>query len=253
MAEKNVQTTINEQNTPTEAVERNFPFFRILYRHIWFIIIVTILCTALGAVYGIKKTAPIYTSSCDLILSVSLDKDNQLLDQSNTVKKTNGTDLSLSKMYVDTVAEIIKSPTVIQVANNIYQERYGVYPYISMWNFNITTTQNSLIMGITYTDGDQKTIDKKLTAVIDAANQICQDEEIKKINAESIVLQPMQNKYDQTSSSNSGMFIGLGFVIGLALTVVISCLLYVFDNKLKEIAELEAITGTSVIAVISNE
>ena len=60
MEEKNVQTTINSQSTSTETIERGFPFFRILYRHIWFIIIVTLLCTALGTVYGIKKTAPIY-------------------------------------------------------------------------------------------------------------------------------------------------------------------------------------------------
>lgn len=248
MEEFNVTNQLDSKQEPAEVVERRFPFFKILYRNIWFIIIVTILCTALGVFYDVTKTKPYYTSSCDLILSVSLEDDLN----SGVKNEQNLSDLGLSKSYVETIKEIILSPVTMNIANQVYLEKHGSNGYIGLGNIAISTQANSLVMGLTYTDGDIKVIDKKLEAVIIAANRVTADEDSEKINAKSIALEPMQNDYEKVTYSNKGAYISIGLIGGLAISVVISCLLYVFDNKVKETSELEHLTGVSILAVISN-
>ena len=111
LLKNNVAPEQNQEETDALSKIASFPIWKLLYRNIWLILIVTILVGGIAAVYGFLTSKPKYTATCSVLLSISLD---------STVDETNSaTDISLSKLYLPTVTEIIASPKVEKVANEI--------------------------------------------------------------------------------------------------------------------------------------
>lgn len=232
----------------TEEVNtRPFPFWRILYRNLIFIIIATIIGTGCGILYNMLTTKTKYTASCSVLLYVGLDVDDPQYNPNDYAAY----DLSLSKLYLPTVISYIKTDTVVDYANeNIYNGEGE----IALGSVSTTFNEDSLIFAIRYTDLDETTAKAKLRAFVESAKRCLESTEENGGSASMVAnkynLTETQNDYVVTSARGGKKFIVLGLAIGLVGSILIAFLRYLLDSTMKSSSELEEITGVSVIAYI---
>lgn len=237
---------LNDQLTPqVEENEesalnkfKNFPVWKILYKNLLLIIICTIIFGGIGAVYGFLTTKPKYTAAGSVLLSISLD---------STVEETNSaTDISLSKLYLPTITEIIASPAVVKEANKVYMGSGS----IDLGSIGITYRDNSLLFTMSYTDLDPKVAESKLTTIIAAAEEVLRTSGSTYVPAKEFTLTRTQKEFRITRFHDGVKYVVAGLVIGLVGSVAYAFLYYILDNKVKSAAEIEELTGVSVIAYI---
>ena len=219
------------------STERSVPFFRIVSKNLLLIALITILCTLIGAMYGILFVKPQYTASHSIILRTTV------ADTSVGNNTTNNA--SLGKIYIPMIEEHINSPEFLSEANKIYRKDHKT-GRISSGAISIQYNENSLIFTMSYTDASKKVATDKLQAVYLAANEKLSEY----IKAENVSL--LQTNNNPSVSVNDGFMktIIFGLLIGVVLSVIIVIVKYVLDNTIHDKQEFEEITGTSVIAYI---
>ena len=152
-----------------EIVEENrFPFFRILYKNIIMIILVTILGLVAGTMYGLFSVKPTYKATCNLILNVSVS--------SQTVN-TSADNSSYAKAFMPSVADFITTPKVIEEARKLNGD-YG----ISGGAVNVEYNTETLIFSISYSNADYQVAERRLTDVITASKNMLGDKNTEKAN-----------------------------------------------------------------------
>ena len=227
-----------EEDTDTLSKIASFPIWKLLYRNLWLILIVTILVGGIAAVYGFLTSKPKYTATCSVLLSISLD---------STVDETNSaTDISLSKLYLPTVTEIIASPKVEKGANEIYKGQGR----INLNSVGVSHNENSLIFSMRYTDLSPELAKSKLKTFVEAGDRVLKEKGPDYVPAKEFILTQTQREFNVTSFHDGVKFVVTGAIIGLVGSVAFVFLRYVLDNKFKSSKELEEITGVSVIAYI---
>lgn len=220
------------------STEKSVPFFRIVSKNILLIVLITVLCTLIGAMYGIMFVKPEYTASHSIILRTTVS------DTSAGNNTTNNA--SLGKIYIPMVEEHINSPEFLKEANKIYRDEYNGNDRISSGAINIEYEENSLIFTMSYTDGSEASATNKLQAVYDAASVKLTDY----ITAENVSL--IQTNNTPSVSVNNGFMktIVFGALIGVVLSVIVVIIKYVLDNTIHDKIEFEELTGVNVIAYI---
>ena len=213
--------------------ERPFPFIEILYKRWLFILLVTILSVMLGLLYGLINVRTMYTAKSSVILRMSVDGET---DSSSIV-----TNVSLSRIYIDDIAEIIIAPEMINVANSNYNGGEG---RISSSSIKVDYNHKSLIFQVSYTDVSETAAKEKLKTLINSASAELPDI----VEAASRSLIPTQNESMISKKNDLGRYPMLGFMIGLVAGVVISLLIYVLDTTIKDRMELEELTGICVLS-----
>lgn len=210
-------------------------FFKIIYKNLVLIILITVFCGLCGVLYSVAKVKPVYTASRSVMLKTSVKID----DFSSTVQGS----VTLAKMYLPEVERAIKTPKVIEKAN----EKYGVEgDKISASAISISYGTDSLIFRVGYTDSNEQAAKAKLVAIIDAASETLPTF----IEADGVSLEDVQNEPDVSSRSDFNKYIILGVLAGLIISLVVVFLRHTFDNTIKDKGEYEHITGVSVVAVI---
>ena len=244
MEDKNFITPESEVQKTEKESTFTFPFGQILFKNLIFIIIFTIVVGALGSVYAFLKVKPSYTRTGNSLLRIELQKGNSEDEHIYT-------DVSLTKYYTDTICAAIKSTRVSELANELYQKDASMEKSggVSYGSIGVSNSQGSLIIKISYTDMDKNVANDKLSKVFTAAREILNNMEA--INAESIDLIETSNNYYTLSVSDSKTSVILASILlGAILAVVIACLIYLLDNKIKDVNELERISDTMIISII---
>ena len=220
--------------------ERAFPIFRILYKNLIFIILLTILCGLLGTGYAIMKDKTVYTASCSAVFRASISGSQSAAnDASNTV--------SLGKIYIPMVEDAIKSPAFIEQANKELKEKEGFEnSSVSTGSISLGFKDQSLIFSISYSDLNKDSARVKLETVVDVAKTLLADY----LPAKDVSIITTSRHISITSSRNFTKYVTIAVVIGLAIGVVIAVLRYTLDSAVREKSEIEEITGISVIACI---
>ena len=233
MEEQFLTNQINAEGKEKESI----PFFRILYRNLVLIVIFTIAFVMLGAFYSIFMIKPVYTAQCDAIINVRFE--------SGAESTTRGT--SIAKNSLMTFSDFIKTSAVEKTARENSQDSG-----ISRSAVGVSYSTDSLIITISYTASTPEDATKRLSAYISAADTEFQKKKpIESVRAISLV--ELQNKYIVSESKGSMKYVLIGLFVGAALGVGIAMLRYLLDNKLKDKAELEELTGVSLLSYIDKQ
>ena len=233
MAEKlsTVETTPN-----TNPVS----FLRVLYKNLILIVLITVFFSGCGILYSMLKVKPVYTASRSVILRTSVETNNR-----DDVSAMYNADLA--KIYLPDVEKALKGYNTTTRATEIYQnETSSSKGSLSAGAVSVKYGVDSLIFKISYSDKDFETAERKLDALIKAADERLGDV----IRAEKVGLIPIQEYADESSSSSARKFIILGVLVGLIISFGIVLVKYALDNTIKSKNEYEYLTGVSVIAVI---
>lgn len=227
---------MDENNTAVENQEEKvFPFWQILYKNLLLIIIITVLCGALGTAAGFVCAKPVYTASSDIMLKVVFDNGSNNVVNNNT----------LSKRTLPTVADTISSPDIINVARG-YRDDADIYAK----NISVDYSNKSLIFSIGYVDDNEIDAKLRLADIITAVKMEFKDRHSTTFT--DIEFVETQSEYKITVTNKLATYIIIGFVGGAVAGVIVAILVFVLDNKIKDCRELEELTGLSVIAVIEN-
>ena len=227
-----------------EAENRSgFPFWKIMFEKLPLLIIITAVFFALSTVYAAVKVKPVYTASSGVMFATDLDPEGQgTSDTSN--------DITLAKTYLSTMRAIISMPRTVQKATEVYNE-LGFSGEISSRHASAESNGNSLILSVSYSDGDETSAKNKLGCLLQAAQEMLDaDTDGKIIPAGIKNLIPTQTEYSVNVTDRSAIFMIAGFVVGVVVGVVAAVMIYLVDNKVKTVSELENLSGADVLAVI---
>ncbi len=242
---ENIERQGTQENEEVQQVSK-FPLWRIFYKNFWFMLIITILVGALGAGYGILRSETVYKAECNVLLSVSISK--------NTEEQKANYDISLAKLYLPTLTEVMKSTVVLNRANDMYQKEYPTRGRdIALGAVAINYNEDALIFSISYTDADKQLCQDKLEVFIEACSAELNENGEEFFHAQKFLLTPTKNNFIVTESNNLVNYIVIGIGAGLVFSVIMVFLIYLLDNKVKTSAELEELTETSVLAYINKD
>ncbi len=211
-------------------------FLRTLYKHLLLIIIVTVLIGSAVTGYAFLKIKPSYTASSKLSVKVETTNNSGNSDETLNV--------ALANKLFPTIEDRIRSPKIIDYARGysgdqeIYANRIG-----------ISYNENSLILTISYVDKTEKLAKGRLRFIIDTIKEELPKQELTAVSRIEFVETQLESNL--SSSSKIPTYIIAGFVGGLICAVMIVLLIFVLDNKVKDKDEVELLTGTNLIAVIS--
>lgn len=224
------------------------PFLRILKARLVWIILISVVFVLAGYCYGKFIAKPVYTASCDVIVKLRY-VDSLTGDNDHSVANSNKlNDFSLAQRMMPTIVDIVESPNVISLAKT----RNGDEG-INRGSFNASYDKDSLIFNISYTDYDPELAKGRLEDVFATFKvYIPESEDIKEIIiASDIEFVKTQNNINVAVSDNSKKAALISGAAGVVFSTVLFVLIYLFDNKVKTVKELEEITGVDVLATIS--
>ena len=223
------------------------PFLRILKARLVWIILISVVFVLAGYCYGKFIAKPVYTASCDVIVKlrfVDITGDN-----GHSVANSNKlNDFNLAQRMMPTIVDIVESPNVISLAKT----RNGDEG-INRGSFNASYDKDSLIFNISYTDYDPELAKGRLEDVFATFKvYIPESEDIKEIIiASDIEFVKTQNNINVSVSDNSKKAALISGAAGVVFSTVLFVLIYLFDNKVKTVKELEEITGVDVLTTLS--
>lgn len=224
------------------------PFLRILKARLVWIILISVVFVLAGYCYGKFIAKPVYTASCDVIVKLRY-VDSLTGDNDHSVANSNKlNDFSLAQRMMPTIVDIVESPNVISLAKT----RNGDEG-INRGSFNASYDKDSLIFNVSYTDYDPELAKGRLEDVFATFKvYIPESEDIKEIIiASDIEFVKTQNNINVSVSDNSKKAALISGAAGVVFSTVLSVLIYLFDNKVKTVKELEEITGVDVLTTLS--
>ena len=221
-----------------KSSKNTLPLFILSWRRILLIIMVTVLCALIGLLYSALKVEPIYTASRSVILRTAVDIDDKPSSVTNNA--------TLAKIYLPVVSETIKSPKVIEKANEQYTK--GT---ISAGAINVEYGELSLIFKISYSDASKKGAEEKLEVLIEAVKEVISEQDV--VNAQRATLIRVQTNANVEVRNDFFKYIVYGAAAGIILSLLILTLIYLLDNTVKDKQEFEESTGISVLAYIDEQ
>ena len=236
------ENKVFNENTVAEERDSSIPFFKILLKNGVLIVLVTVLCALIGLGYGVIKVKPTYTASRSVIFRTDM---NDTASNINVITNQ----ASLAKIYLPVISSVIKSPAIIEKANEVYNAQEEKQTKVTSAGVGVSYKENSLIFTMSYTDKDETLSKEKLEAVISAA----QTELGKYVQASDVTLIDVQNDSNCSINYAYGRYVGIGAGVGLIGIVLIVLLIYVLDNTVKNKQEFEELTGLNVIAYIEKD
>ena len=227
-------------NNETLGEKTSTSFWYGFQRFILFIVIVTVIGTAIGCCIAAVKNKTVYTAKESVLIIVKTREDSGETTNASFVKK----------MVLPSVANNIRSSITISKANDKYKEvNADASPKaISAGAIKVGVKEDSLIITVSYSDLSEKAAKEKLDAVIFAASEVLSDE----YTVQDLTLSPLQNKPEISTSDSFWKFVLIGFGAGLLLSFVASVIIKSFDQSIRSKKELEEITGVGMLSYIED-
>lgn len=217
-----------------ENNNKGVPFFKLLYKNVLLIVLITVLCTLLATAYNIAFVKPEHTASCTAILRTSVG------DSTNAASNN----AALGKRFMPLVESFIKSPKWISLANEEYNKD-GYKGEISADNIAINYNEDSLIFSLTYKSHSKDDAMKKLDVVYRVL-----ENNIEILDAKEVKVKKTDRWVATSVDSGLTKAVLIGAVIGVVLSVMTVLIIYALDNTVRSKAEIEELTGVGVIAFI---
>lgn len=207
-------------------------------------ILVVIFMTVAGALYGNFGRKTMYKAEKTVMLITNiLNIDKEGNEYSPSIKN----DVVLAIDYLPDVAFMIKHPMVIEDANRRYKEN-GFEGSISGDSVSVDYGEDNLIFSISYLDENDDLADKKLAYIVESARANVG----KYVKADKFDILPLQKGATLSVETDTIKFSFLGLIAGVAIVLCISFLKVFTDNTIKEVSELEDISGANFFGYIED-
>ncbi len=225
--------------------KKGISFFKLIKTNLLLMILITILVSLTGTLFGILKVKPEYKASRSVILRTELQSTNDGTTETNNA--------SLAFLVIGQLEYHFTSANYISIANEKYKlsnpdAQDGIVP----GNIEIKYKEESLIITISYKDIDKEVAIAKLKAVYEASKEFF-DEYAK---AYDIKLIPTDNAGTDDSrfavSVQNGLakYVLLSVLAGVVIAIAVVLIKNSLDNTIHDKEELEEITGSDVLAYI---
>ena len=223
--------------------EKTIPIFKLLYKNLLLIILITVLSALLSLGYCVLSVKPTYTASRSVILRTTMNKEDGI-NAANVLSNQ----AALAKLYLPNIAKLIKSPDVVTEVNKQYDNGKEK---ISRGAIGVRYGEQSLIFTISYTDKNSKLAEEKLNAVINTFAVSDQFQDC--VQADDAQLIHTQKECTVAKSTSYVKYTIIGTIAGIIIAVAISVLAYMLDNTIRDKKELEEITGVYLLSYIDKE
>ena len=221
--------------------------FYVFCKHIlWEILIFAII---LGAGLGFAfKSKDYYVASADVVVKAGLSDET----------KQNYNDTVLAQKYLVTVCDVLKTPTFISRAER--NELVGGKK-ISTKNLSTSYNDDSLVIKISYKDGDKSAAENKLKAIISEietfSKEVDETGKSKYFGAEIKVV-PISDEAGAVNPttvtlSDKNKIIVISAVIGLVAIVAYVFCVVLFGDRVSSVDKLEKVTGKRNVMTIGKK
>lgn len=205
------------------------------FNKISLITLITVFVGILGCLYAIFIQIPLYNSYTTLVLArVNEDNNNQNLSN----------DISINSKLVGNYREIIKSNRIMQDVINDLKLSYTVEELKK--NVTVTNVADTELIKISVNTNDP---DLSSNIANKIASQFSQEiAEIYEIQNITVIdkATPALTPYNINILKQVGLYIAAGLVLAL-ITVFI---MYYFDNKIKNVEEIEEKIGLPILGSV---
>ncbi len=223
--------------------QRNFPFLRLLRQNALLMVLITVLITLFSVLYNFLYVKPVYTVSRSVILRTELGNSEE------------ATNAALAELVIVQMDQHFTSSDYVSKANAKFKElNPDIKSSINSGSISIIYNEDSLIFKIAYSDFDKDLAAKKLVAIY-AVNDEYFEEKLD-FDVELISTDNSENDNSRflVSVSNQTLkYVLLGLGIGLVIAIAVVLIKNALDNTVRDTAELEELTGVSVIAAINKQ
>ena len=246
-----------EQNNKNN--EKTISLADLLYvvKRNWFvelaIILVVILC---GGIYAKFFKRPFYVAKEDIILKADINSGGASYN-----------DTTLAERYVETVSKLFKTGSIITSANATYQEDNADVEEKKITSGNITvSSDDTLIMTISYKDYDEEDARAKLNALVKTVEKFSNEtvevrtikdgKEIvtveKKFFKANISIVPMYET-ECTRGSDTKKIIIIAVILSIVIAFLYALFMYMVADKVSSEDRLETITGKKNLVSVNKK
>lgn len=233
-----------------KQVEREIPFFQLIYKNLFLEIIIVILCTVLMLGYSFATDKAVYTVSQSALLRTSVSSGIGGGSSSSS-------NASHGIWHVPVVIKSITNAEAMAEMNRIYDEKYPTAKDgIVAGRIKVSYKENSLIFNISYTDLDQQKAKDKLSVVFEVAKeQLKKDIKADPGSVDLILTDGVDDDgsvryYSIETHNNTVQNILIGVGIGVVIALAVVLIKYVTDHTVKSKEEFEGLTDVSVLSFI---
>jgi len=248
---------MENENVMQENSEKSISLGELFFlakKNIILILIITIVCTAIGGVYGLFIKERSYTASATTMVMVDTSKQS-------TVTSTEYSNYMYSTYLINTYKDFVVSHKVIdEVVTNLANSKGYVLTYKTITeNLSISNDQNSLVVTLSYTahgnEKEQESIDV-VNEILKTSIKIVDEEKLESDSTKlkyfilSNSVQPIDYATSAIGKRGASTIIIISFVVGLVISFGIILIKYLTDDTFKSKEEFKRIFGIDVIATI---
>lgn len=198
------------------------------------IVLTVILC---GGIYAKFFRKPFYVAKEDVIIKADIN---------NTGSSYN--DTTLAERYIETFSKLFKTDSNVIKANQIYKNQNPDAEENTIKASAISVSSDeTLIMTISYKDYTRDGAEKKLSAVIKAAAdfsmEVNETGEGKKFFNANISIVPMNEGMNSTKGSDTTKLLVIAVILGFVLAFLYALFMYMVADKVTSEDRLETVTG----------
>ena len=198
------------------------------------IVLTVILC---GGIYAKFFRKPFYVAKEDVIIKADIN---------NTGSSYN--DTTLAERYIETFSKLFKTDSNVIKANQIYKDQNPDAEENTIKASAISVSSDeTLIMTISYKDYTRDGAEKKLSAVIKAAADFSMEVndtgDGKKFFNANISIVPMNDGMNSTKGSDTTKLLVIAVILGFVLAFLYALFMYMVADKVTSEDRLETVTG----------
>lgn len=223
--------------------------FFLIKKNIILIIIVTFFVTLIGSVYAIGFKKPTYTGTATIMVD----------DASGQVSGNEYQQYLLSSYLVNSIKDFVTSDAVLSEV----KEATGVSVKALANNISVSTTNNSLIVKVAYSNTDKELTLQVTKLLIEKSVKVSNT--VKEMSPEGtpvykysmlankiIDLKTPQTFEDLTVKSGKLIILVVSFLLGLIISFGIVLVMFLLDDTYRSKQTFEQTFGINVLASIPN-
>ncbi len=224
--------------------KKSISFFRLIKNNLLLMSLIIVLVSLIGTLFGVLFAKPVCKASRSVILRTELSSSSADAETNNA---------SLAFLVIGQLEYHFTSADYIEIANKKYLEiNSEAKDSVLAGNIVIEYKPDSLIFTLSYLDANKEVAINKLKAVYNASEEYFETHS----TPYNIKLIPTDNagtddgRFAISVSNNLKMYILIGVLAGVVLSIVIVLIKSALDNTVHDKDELEGITGSDMLAYI---
>jgi capsular polysaccharide biosynthesis protein len=208
---------------------------QVIQKRIWYIILITILATAVSGLISFFVISPQYQAATEL-----------LVNQDQIEGQVNQGDIRTNLELIGTYQVVMTSPRIL---DKVIEEHGLDKTYQGLKNqINVNTIRNSQVMKITVTDPNYE----QAVFIVNALARTFQKEIVTLMNIDNVHIMAEAKEMASPSpvSPKPYLNMAIAFVVGLMTAIGLVFVLEFLDNTLKREQDIEKMLGLPVLGAI---